>query len=177
MIFKQPNGLYGRWSYNSDDFADIGITKEQYCVGRIQQSVIASIDEMKRVESYERGIQEAEEYIEELESQLMDNADQYDEEDLNDMKEEIKERKANLYNVKLEAEKEPSELHHIQKEYYGELYKLIDNLCVSFDMEKYENRECEYKEYLISKNPEHMREMAVYLKNINEKYESFKNGK
>ena len=48
VIFKQPNGLYGRYSYVSDGFTAINMTKEEYKILNIDNSLRDSDDTLKR---------------------------------------------------------------------------------------------------------------------------------
>ena len=63
-VFKQPNGLYGRYSYVCDDFTDVNMTKEEYIVTRLDHDLRDSEDTLNNhLGKYENVLKDAQAHV------------------------------------------------------------------------------------------------------------------
>ena len=158
FIFKQPNGLYARWSSIVDNITDFNMTEEEYKILKIEDSIKSSDETLKKyVHNYEEVTQKIEDYIEYLKS-LED--DEKDKEDCDKMEKDYKEL--------LELMNKVIPSNDIEQDFYKTSFNLIEKLCCCYDYD------WEEKKYSIQNHPEHMKEILPKLKeilNIIEKYE------
>lgn len=158
FIFKQPNGRFGRWSSVVDDFTAINMTKEEYIVLNVENSIRDSEYTLRHhLRDYEYAVKETQDMIEGC-KEAIGYAE--DEEERKEAEEEYNRRKKS-YKEDLNAMQQPSdEEDKVYDEYYKTLLKLLEALCCSHD------KDWELKDYSIIKHPEHMKEICSKLKEI-----------
>lgn len=160
-IFKQPNGLYGRYSTVSDDFTAINMTKEEYQVLNLDNSLRDSEETFKRyVENYEYTIKEAKEHVESFK-----NTEGLNEEDIKWYKEEYEKRSSEL-NEGMSLMESPYE-NKIKKEYYKTILGIVKRLT------SYYTKDWEEKDYVIVDYPEEMKEITKKLQEAIDIFDKF----
>lgn len=169
-IFKQPNGLLGRYSYVSDGFTNINMSEEEYIISRFENSIQDSKDTLKKwIRPYEDIIKDAEEhiavwdeYIKEAESE--EERKKYIE-DKQKMEEDLQEFKEAMNNP-------PSKEQDSYNEFFKEMLQMIDNLCIYYNTEDWKYIK---KDYLPVEYPfTDLVEFTQKIKEINELYNKLK---
>lgn len=166
-IFKQPNGLYGRYSYVSDGFTNYNMTKEEYIVSCAVADKINSEEwdfkHNQHFTDYEQVKKDAIEYCEAFDEWMKD-ADKKEKEKLKKEKEqELKER--NEIISKMETEYENTS----EYEYWKQLYGLLQRLAMFYDSE------WKLKDYIIVEHEDDMKMITQRLKDTNELFDAYKN--
>ena len=169
-IFKQPNGLLGRYSYVSDGFTNLNMSEEEYIISRFENSIQDSKDTLKKwIRPYKDIIKDAEdhiavwdEYIKEAESE--EERKKYIEEKKN-MEEDLQKLKETMNNP-------PSEEQNSYNEFFKEMLQMIDNLCIYYNIEDWKYIK---KDYLPVEYPfTDLVEFTKKIKEINELYNKLK---
>ena len=169
-IFKQPNGLLGRYSYVSDGFTNINMSEEEYIISRFENSIQDSKDTLKKwIRPYADIIKDAEEhiavwdeYIKEAESE--EERKKYIE-DKQKMEEDLQEFKEAMNNP-------PSKEQDSYNEFFKEMLQMIDNLCIYYNTEDWKYIK---KDYLPVEYPfTDLVEFTQKIKEINELYNKLK---
>lgn len=169
-IFKQPNGLLGRYSYVSDGFTNLNMSEEEYIISRFENSIQDSKDNLKRcIRLYKDIIKDAEshialwdEYIKEAESE--EERKNYIDEKKN-MEEELQKYKETMNNPS-------SKEQNSYNEFFKEMLQMIDNLCIYYNTEDWNYIK---KDYLPIEYPfTDLVEFTRKIKEINELYNKLK---
>lgn len=169
-IFKQPNGLYGRYSYVSDDFTNINMTEEEYIISRLENSINDSKDTLKKyLAKYEEIISDAEEHVNAWEEYI---SDAEDEKEKNELIKEKKEMEEELEAYKNAMNNPPDTVQENYNSFYKELLTLIENLCVNYNIEGWKYIK---KDYLPIEYPTtDLIEFTNKIKEINSLYNELK---
>ena len=172
-IFKQPNGLYGRYSYVCDDFTDVNMTREEYIVSTLNRHISDCEDTLDRhLGKYETVIADAEahvalydEYIKEAETDKK-------------KKEYYKKKKEKqedlMMLVKYMNDTPPADTLAKYDAFYKEALQMINNLFVDYDVIDYRS---ERKKYVVHDYPDDLVKLTEKLKEVNQLYEELKNSK
>ena len=169
-IFKQPNGLYGRYSYVSDGFTDINMTEEEYIISRLENSINDSKDTLKKhLAKYKEIISDAEEHVNVWEEYI---SDAEDEKEKNELIKEKKEMEEELEFYKNAMNNPPDKEQENYNSFYKEILTLIENLCVNYNIEGWNYIK---KDYLPIEYPiTDLIEFTNKIKEINSLYNELK---
>lgn len=129
-VFKQPNGLYGRYSYVSDGFTNVNMSEEEYIISRLENAITDAKDTLKKhLGKYDEVISDAEEHIQVFNEYISDAEDKEEKEELIQEKKELENQ---LKEYKSEMENPPSEIQDNYNSFFKEILQLIENLCVDY---------------------------------------------
>lgn len=170
VIFKQPNGLYGRYSYVSDGFTAINMTEEEYKVLNVDNSLRDSDYTLKRyLGDYNKVIKDARETL----HSWLKNSKEDDFDSSEEYEEFIKERNEELTVLENTISKmEKPYSNNIEKEYYKSLLELVENLTSYYD------KDWKLKDYVVIHHPEDMKIMTEKIKDLNKTFKNLsKNNK
>jgi len=160
-IFKQPNGLYGRYSYTCDDFTAMNMTEEEYKVLCLDNSLRNSEDTLKHhLQDYNYVINDAKEYVEQFK-----DTKGLDEEDIEFYNEEYA-----RYYPRLKEYMEEMETPYnnkIKEDYYKTVLGVVERLS-SFYTEDWKK-----KDYLITSHPLDMEEITKKLQEVIDLFDDF----
>lgn len=166
VIFKQPNGLHGRYSYTSDGFTNINMTKEEYIISKLEwliKDCEYTFD--KESNSYEYVKEDAIKYLDIFDEWIKETRSKKEKERLREEKEKEKSIRENLIK---KMETEPV-IDTILQEYYKEFSDLIKNLSFRYKDYFYSKK----KKYFIENHSEDVKEITKKLKEINKLYKSY----
>lgn len=171
VVFKQPNGLLGRYSHISDGITHFNMTPEEYIVSCIDRSMRESKEVLERyLGSYEDVISAIKKQIKSYDDLIKDAEDEEARMELVGDK-AIEEE--SLATFKADAENEPDENTVFYHEFCKEMCDVLENLCVPYDyVGKWDIKE---KDYQFTNNPEHVKKLTEKLKEINKLYNELKN--
>jgi len=168
IVFKQPNGLYGRYSTVVDDFTHYNMTEEEYKIVNIEKSIRDSEDTLKNYTrtKYEEVLKDHEGILKLQES--------YQHEKGLTKKEREKEKQEHEKNVQefeelKRAMESNDSIDELSQEYFKTVYELVDNLCCFYD------KDWNKKKYQILNNPKDMKDLIPRLKLINEMFKLYEN--
>ena len=168
IVFKQPNGLYGRYSTVVDDFTHYNMTEEEYKIVNIEKSIRDSEDTLK---NYTRT--KYEDVLKDHEGILKLQKSYQHEKGLT--KEEREREKQNYEKQVREFEElkkvmeSKDSIDELSQEYFKTVYELVDNLCCFYD------KDWNKKKYQILDNPKDMKDLIPRLKLINEMFRLYGN--
>lgn len=166
-IFKQPNGLYGRYSYTSDGFTNYNMTKEEYIVSCAVANKINSEEwdfkHNQHFTDYEQVKKDAIEYCESFDEQMKDASKKEKEELRKEKEEELKDRNELISIMEKKCE------NISEHEYWKQVYELLQRLVMFYDNDW--NR----KDYIIVEHEEDMKMITQKVKEINESFDAYKN--
>lgn len=170
VIFKQPNGLYGRYSYTSDGFTHINMTKEEYCILKLEDHIRESKRTIERnLYDYNTVKKDALKYVNYFDEWIKESDDEKEQEELKAEKEKEKEERLNI----ISSMENEIKINKKERDFYKELLKLIENLTFYYKDSLYGER----KKYLITENPKDMVEMTKKLKELNTLYKEWQKQK
>lgn len=166
-IFKQPNGLYGRYSYTSDGFTNYNMTKEEYIVSCAVANKINSEEwdfkHNQHFTDYEQVKEDAIEYCESFDEQMKGASKKEKEELRKEKEEELKDRNELISIMEKKCE------NISEHEYWKQVYELLQRLVMFYDNDW--NR----KDYIIVEHEEDMKMITQKIKEINESFDAYKN--
>jgi hypothetical protein len=166
-IFKQPNGLYGRYSYTSDDFTNYNMTKEEYIVSCAVADKINTEEwdfkHNQHFTDYERVKEDAIEYCDTFDEWIKDASKKEKEELRKEKEEELKNRNELISIMEKKCE------NISEHEYWKQVYELLQRLVMFYDNDW--NR----KDYIIVEHEEDMKMITQKVKEINESFDAYKN--
>ena len=164
FIFKQPNGLYGRWSSVVDAFTALNMTKEGYQVLSIEDCIRNAKHTLENdLQPYENAVFNAHNMIRHYKWRI-DDAE--NDEERKEYEEEYESQKKE-YEFDLERTTDTNVPDPVEDEYYKTTIELIDLLCCRFT-DDWENRD-----YTILNHPEHMAKILPKLKEIIKEIKSY----
>ncbi len=150
-IFKQPNGLIGRYSYVCDGFTEYNMTPEEYAISKIDSTFRTAEDTIKHhLGDYKEVLKDAKQSADIEKDELCDL---------------VKSMETNYEN---------DEEAKTYADYYKELFDVISNLAIFYT---YERWDVERKKYIITDNLDDMKKMTEKLKEVNSLYNELKGGK
>ena len=153
-IFKQPNGLYGRYSFTCDNFTAMNMTKEEYQVLCLDNSLRDSEDTFKRhLQDYDYVIKEAKEHVESFK-----DTEGLDEEDKEWYEEEY-ERRVSELQEDMKSMESPYQ-NKIKKDYYKAVLGVVERLSSFY------TKDWEKKDYIITSHPLDMGIITAKLKEV-----------
>lgn len=170
-IFKQPNGLYGRYSYVSDGFTDANMSKEEYIISRLEHAITDAKDTLKKhLGDYNEIISDAEEHVKVWDEYI---SEAEDEEEKKDLIKEKKEMEEELEFYKNTMNNPPDKEQKNYNSFYKELLILIENLCIDYNIVN--GWDYVRKDYVPSDYPnEDLTEFTKKIKEINSLYNTLK---
>lgn len=167
FIFKQPNGLYGRWSSVVDDFTAVNMTEAEYKISNIDRCIRDSEDTLKhRLYDFDKAVEETNDML-----ACYKSAIQYGETEMErtEAEKHYKRMKESYENdLALMREKVPS--NDVETKYYNTLCELIEHLCCAYD------KNWNKKRYTILEHPEHMEMILPKLQEIVKMVKSYGKG-
>lgn len=167
-VFKQPNGLYGRYSYVSDNFTNYNMTKEEYIVSCAVANAISreewDFNHNQNFTDYKQVKKDALDYVKFFDEWIKDAEDDEEKNKLKEDKE--KELTVRTELISIMEKNSPSSY---EDEYWKQLYELLNRLALFYDEEGYR------KDYIIVQHEEDMRIITQRLKEINETFDAYKN--
>lgn len=170
-IFKQPNGLLGRYSYVCDDFTDYNMTEEEYIVNNIRKSVEDSRDTINRYQGdYEKIIADAKAYEDCFDEWIKEPGTTKKEKEKYLKDKEKRHQRTEAYIEVMNSD--PSVDDKKWHTFCHELYNVLENFYIYYDTKdwKYEK-----KPYFV---PEHIDDIMLFtekLKELNTFFEQIKN--
>jgi len=170
IVFKQPNGLYGRYSTTVDDFTSYNMTEEEYKIVNIEKSIRDSEDTLKNHTrtKYEEVLKERKDILK-FRKELQYDKD-LTEEEREEEKREYEESVKEFEKLRKDMESNDS-IDELSQEYFKTVYELVDNLCCFYD------KDWKKKKYQILDNPKDMKDLIPRLKLINEMFRLYENTK
>ena len=167
-IFKQPNGLYGRYSYTSDNFTNYNMTKEEYIVSCAVANAISreewDFNHNQNFTDYKQVKKDALDYVKFFDEWIKDAENDKEKNKLKEDKEKEFKERTSLISI---MEKDCSSSY--DHEFWKQLYGVINRLALFYDEEGYR------KDYIIVQHEEDMRMITQRLKEINETFDAYKN--
>ena len=170
-VFKQPNGLYGRYSYVSDGFTNVNMSKEEYIISKLEHAITEAKDSIlnKNLGNYKRIIADAEKHVKDWDEYI---SEAEDEEEKNDLIKEKKEMEEEFNSFKEAMNNPPDEDQEKYNSFYKELLTLIENLCIDYNIEDWNYIR---KDYVPSDYPnEDLVKFTKKIKEINSLYNELK---
>jgi hypothetical protein len=172
-VFKQPNGLYGRYSYVCDDFTDVNMTKEEYIVTRLDHDLRDSEDTLNNhLGKYENVLKDAQAHVDLYDEYIKEAETKKDKQKFVQKKKD-KQEHLDMMN-KYMNDTPPADTLAKYDEFYKESLKMLNNLFVESTVEdwKYER-----KKYVPNDYPDDLAILTEKIKEINQLYEDLKNKK
>lgn len=169
-VFKQPNGLLGRYSYVSDSFTNYNMTDEEYKIDSIERHLHHLNFDMQSkrfLGDYKEVVKDAREHINGLKECLQEmKNDGDDEEDIKSYEKDIKEQEKDVDDYIKLAESKDTIDENINK-YYKEVYGLIERLCCSYTDEWIK------KKYDIFEHEDDLKMITQKVKELNELFDAY----
>lgn len=169
VVFKQPNGLYGRYSYTSDSFESYNMTEEEVKISTLERDLHRLNFDMKGYHywgDYNEVLKDANEVIECMkegakEMEADGESKEYIDEYLKDVK---KQKKENDAYIKVMNSNE--NINEDENEYFRALYGMFERLYCLYD------DEWKLKKYYIFNHPEDLKMITEKVKELNKTFDT-----